>query len=83
MAANTMSDALKTATDALQERIEALQDATRYQMRKGVPRAERAIKAGYADAAEVVRGAAGKRSVQVGVAVGLLALVAGVLLSRR
>lgn len=83
MAETTIADTLKTATDAVQERVESLKDSARYQIRKGVPKAERALKAGYQDAADAVRATAGNRSVQVGIAVGLLGLAAGLLLSRR
>lgn len=83
MAETTMTDTLKSATDAVQERVESLKDSARYQIRKNAPKLERAVKAGYQDAAETVRAAAGNRSLQVGLAVGLLGLAAGLLLSRR
>jgi ElaB/YqjD/DUF883 family membrane-anchored ribosome-binding protein len=81
--AETITDTLKDATDALRSRVEALRDETRYQVRKATPRVERALAAGYNDASATVRDLAGNRAVQTGVAVGLLAIVAGIILSRR
>ena len=83
MAETTMSDALKNATEAVQDRVESLKDAARYQVRKNMPEAERALKTGYQDAADVIRQASGSGAVRAGVAIGLLGLVAGLLLSRR
>jgi hypothetical protein len=83
MAQTTLSDTLKDATDTLQEHVENLRDAARYQVRKAAPRIERALATGYEDASHTVRSVAGNRAVQTGVAVGLLAIVAGIILSRR
>jgi len=81
MADTTISAAFKDATEKLHERAVALGDQTVYQVRKNVPRAERALNAGYDEAADAVRAFAGNRNAQIwaatalgglGVAIGLL-----------
>ncbi len=86
MAETTISEAFKTATDKLHERVVALGDQANYQVRKNVPRAQRALNAGYDEAADAVRSLATNRSAQAWLAVGVVAAaigVAGLLLARR
>jgi len=83
MVETSLTHGLKDATDALHERVDALADLTRYQVRKNVPRVERVLKKHYRDRPGTLRDAAGNRAIQVGFAVGLLAIAAGILLARR
>jgi hypothetical protein len=85
MADTTMSEAFKDATDKLHERVVALGDQAAYQVRKNVPRAERALNAGYDEAADAVRAFAGNRNAQLwtAAAVGGLGLAIGLLLFSR
>lgn len=84
MAETTMSDAFKAAAEKLHERVAALGDEAHYQVRKQRPRAERALHAGYDEAARATRSIAHSRSVQGWIVAGAVGLIIGsILLGRR
>ncbi|MDB5361047.1 MAG: hypothetical protein JWO51_2344 [Rhodospirillales bacterium] len=84
MAQTTMSDAFNAAAEKLQDRVAALGDQANYQVRKQRPRAERALRAGYDEAARATLSIARSRSVQGWIVAGAIGLIIGsILLGRR
>lgn len=86
MADTTMSAAFKDATDKLHERVVDLGDQAVYQVRKNVPRAQRALGAGYDEASDALRSFSGDRNAQIwaAAALGGLGIAIGLaLFSRR
>jgi hypothetical protein len=83
MADTTLSEAFKSATDRLHERVATLGDQASYQVRKNMPRAERALNSGYDEAEGALRSLANNRTAQAWLAAGVVALIIGMFLSHR
>jgi hypothetical protein len=79
---SSITDAFKTATEKLHDRVAALGDQATYQVRKNVPRAQRALNAGYDEASDALRSLAGNRTAQLWIAAGAVGLFAGLFLLR-